>query len=137
MTAVIVHRTFDAFPVSEFFQMLHEKIRLKCIRMIVVEFFTLLKRQVIMAFIIIVVVQHRNLIAETMLSPVCKGRFSGTGPSRNSNHNAIHFFLPPLLLVFFTSFAYVVLEFLYILWYIVFTTTTGCRQRLQAEQMNR
>ena len=73
---VIIDRTLNALTVAKLSDMLNQQIRLKCIRMVIIQLLALLKRNIIMLLVVVVMIDNGNVISEAVTQPVRKSRLS-------------------------------------------------------------
>ena len=59
MYGKIVNRSFDRAPFLKRFDMIYHKIRVKCVGMVVIQFFSFFERYIIMLFIIEIMAEYR------------------------------------------------------------------------------
>lgn len=76
VVGVVVGWTVDCLPVFQFVEMLKKQLRLKCIRVVVVQLFALLKWHIVVGAVVVVVVKHGHLITKCVFQAVCKSGFS-------------------------------------------------------------
>ena len=85
MNCKVIYRALDFLPVPKFADMPDQQIRLKSIRMIIIDPAAFLKGQIVPAPVIIVLIDNRYLFTEGFLQPVGEGGFSGAGAAGDSD----------------------------------------------------
>ena len=95
MDRKIVDRPVDTLPHRQAAHMLDHQIRIKGIRMVIIQFFSFLKRDFIVLLVIKIVAQHGDLIAEFVLDLLDQGTLAGTGSARDTDNNDVFHILSP------------------------------------------
>lgn len=92
----IVDRSFDTLARRQTAYMLDHQIRIKRVRVVVIQLFSFLKRNVAMLLIIKIVAQHGDFIAEFLFDFLDQGAFAGACAACNPDDNDIFHNASPL-----------------------------------------
>ena len=89
MSRVVVNGTLDSLPPAQLLEILNEKIRVKCVGMVIIELRALIIAHIMVRLVIIIVIHDAHISAEMLHYLACDGGFSASRAACDTDYDYV------------------------------------------------